>query len=124
MIPKEAARYMVAEINAAELPNELLDIGAGGQVTRPFGRHDELAELLSPMLFELRGVGSDLSVDVIQLEQRRCHRTTAAQAGPARPAKPKIHDGGKPRQSLCRLHGRIDHDATGGLRHFIEEFDL
>lgn len=36
MIPKEAARYVVAEINAAELPNELLDIGAGGQVTRPF----------------------------------------------------------------------------------------
>lgn len=69
-ISHEPARHMVSEIDAAYLPNELVDIGVSGQI--PFRnriRHD-FDQHRSPLRFEFADMVPNSSVQIIQFEQR------------------------------------------------------
>ncbi|TWB24542.1 hypothetical protein FBZ89_101168 [Nitrospirillum amazonense] len=114
----------MAEIDAAKFPNELVDVRLPGKMRQPLRLEDELAELPSPFLLKLGGMGADLALDIVQLEQRGGDRTASGQASSPRPTEPMVHDGNEARQPFGRKHGRTDDDARGGLRHLIEQIDL
>lgn len=59
---------MMTEVNAAEFPNELIDVGFVGEVRQPLCLENELTQLLSPTLFKLSCVGAHLTFNVVQFK--------------------------------------------------------
>ncbi len=115
---------MVAEINAAQLPNELRDVQIAAQVPPLHGLLNQSRQQSPPLAFHFEDLVPHRARDVVELEESGRHRAPSRQARPPRPAEPVRDQRLQPRQSLFGLHRRSHHARGGEFRGVLEQFDL
>jgi hypothetical protein len=88
---KEAMRRVMAQVNPAQLPNELIDIQALAQVPAMDGLLNKLFQQGTPFAFHREDLISDRAFDVVEFEQSRGHGAAAREPGALSPAEPVLH---------------------------------
>ncbi len=114
----------MAQVNAAQLPNELFDVKVPLQFSlcHRFLRYPD--EQLAPALFEHRDVRANWSGSVIQLEQRGGDGAAAVKAGARAPAEPTIDEYPQPSQARGGLHCRYDDRSMRQIRRCVEQLNF
>ena len=117
-------RGMMAKINAAQFPHELINIQFGPQVSKLHCPLDKLHQRMAPCGFHLEDFVPDPPLNVVELEQTGSHRTPAWQPGPLRPSKPIPHQRAQARKPFARRHRRPYHVFGYEFGHVIQQLDL
>jgi hypothetical protein len=121
---QKSMRGMMAEINAAQFPHELINVQLAPQVSKLNRSLDELHQRLAPCGLHLEYFVPDPALDVVELEQTGSHRTPAWQPGPLRPSKPIPNQRAQSREPFRRRHRRPYHVFGYEFGHVIQQFDL
>ena len=121
---QKSMRCMMAEINAAQFPNELIDVQFAPQVAKLNCPLEQLHQRVAPCGFHLEYFVPDPPFNVVELKQTGSHRTPAGKAGSLRPSKPVPHQRAQSREPFGRGH-RGPYDVFGHeLGHVIQQPDL
>ena len=79
---------VMTQVDAAELPHKLVNIEVPPEMSEIDGALNEFGQREAPLSFHLEDFVPDAALDVVELEQSRCHRTAAGQTGALRPSEP------------------------------------
>ena len=117
-------RGMMAKINAAQFPHELINVELAPQVSELNCPLNKSQQGETPCGFHFEYLVPDPPLDVIELEQTGSHRTTAWQPRPLGPSKPIPHQRAQSRKSFGHRHRRPDHVFGYEFGHVIQQLDL
>jgi hypothetical protein len=115
---------MMAQINSAKLPDELLDIQVSAQVSVTDCLVKELRQQFAPLTLHNEDMLPHRTLGIIQLEQSGSYGTSAAKPGPARPVEPAIYQRLKTRQPFGGLRGRRHNVFPSRLRTPVQQSNL
>ena len=115
---------VVPEIDAAQLPDELLDIEVVPEVPQIGGALNEFDQKAAPLAFHLKNLLSDHALDVVELEEPCRDGTAPRQSGSPSPSEPIANELSQAGQAVARRHRRVDHTRPGELRHVRQQFNL
>ena len=114
----------MAEVNAAELPDELGDVQVGAQMSLRHRLAHEPFEHLNPPSLALHEVITDRPFGIVKLECGTVERAATGQPRTRGPAEPPLHHQPQPWQSRRRFLGRGDHLARNRLLGGAQEREL
>jgi len=121
---QETMCRVMAEIDSAKLPNELIHIEVSTQVSSIDGLPDKLAQQLAPLAFHCQYLVPDRALYVIELEEAGGYRASARQAGSLCPPEPVVNQSAQTGQPLFSGHGRLRNMFRREFRHMLEESNL
>jgi hypothetical protein len=115
---------VMPEIDAAELPHELVHIEVPPKMSQIDGAPNEFGQREAPLTFHLEDFVSDAALDIVELEQSCSHRTTSRQSRALRPSEPVANEGLQAGETFASRHRRLDDMRHRELRHMRQQFDL
>src|SRR5690606_26605814 len=121
---EEALAGVMGQVDAAELPDELLDVEVGPQMPQFDGLAGEALQQAPPLRLHGSDLVADGAFDVVELEHRGRHRASARQARPGCPAEPVADQGLEAREAFRFGHRRLDDPRGEDAGHLIEQADL
>jgi hypothetical protein len=121
---KESMRGMVAEVNAAQFPDKLIDVEIAAEMAAIDGLANQAREQIAPFFFHGQDLIAHRAFDIIELEQSCGNGTSAGEPAALRPSEPALDQGLKARKPLGRGHRRPNHVNLGEIGHVAEQADL
>jgi hypothetical protein len=121
---EKSMRRMMAEVDAAKLPNELFDIEIASKMPQIDGAPHYIDQNASECCLYLEDLVPHHSFDIVELEQSRCHRTSAGKARAVSPSEPVADQLAQPRESFFSAHRRLQHALGHELDRVIQQLDL
>ncbi len=115
---------VMPEIDAAELPHELVHIEVPPKMSQIDGAPNEFGQREAPLTFHLEDFVSDAALDIVELEQSCSHRTASRQTRALRPSEPIANESLQARKTFVGLHRRLDDMRHREFPHMGQQFDL
>ena len=117
-------RRVMPQVNARELPDELVHVEIAPQMPKINRAPDQLGQQATPFAFHLEDLVPDPALDVVEFEKTGGYGTSSGQAGALSPSEPVANQRAQLGKTLARGHRRLDDMGGRELRHMREQFDL
>ena len=115
---------VMTQIDAAELPHELIHVELAAKMSERDRALNELGQREAPLTFHLEDLVPDAALDVVELEQAGRHRTSSRQTRALRPSEPVANQRLQAGKTFVGRHRRFDDMRHRELRHVRQQFDL
>jgi hypothetical protein len=115
---------VMTQVNAAKLPHELIHIEVAPEMTNVHGALNEFGQREAPLTLHLENLVPDAALDVVELEQSCCHRTSPRQPCTLSPSEPVAYERLQTGKTFVGFYRGLDDMRHRKFRHMGQQFDL